>query len=93
MDKNQLDAYVGKKWKSFNEFALNTSAILEITFEKEQQNKRKAEQWRNGTCTCRKFLKNYICEHVVGMCLRLHYLEMPNNLRYLSQKKKKRPHS
>lgn len=86
IDQKVVDAYTNNKWKSFADFVQFASTIREVTFE---INPQIPEQWRTGTCTCREYFKEYICEHVVGMSLRLHLIEMPNNLKQLSQMKKR----
>jgi len=34
-------------------------------------------QWKQGTCNCPSFLKNYICEHIIGPSIRLKYCKPP----------------
>ena len=35
------------------------------------------EEWRTATCTCPSFLKNYLCEHFIGISIRLKYCKPP----------------
>jgi hypothetical protein len=35
------------------------------------------EKWKEATCTCPSFLKNYICKHTIGMSIRLKYCKPP----------------
>lgn len=67
--KKALEEYNKKKWKTFSDFDQQTSTIRAVSFD-EVPNPQNPEQWRNATCTCREYLKNYICQHVIGVCLR-----------------------
>lgn len=47
--------------------------------------------WMNGRCHCRNFFKEFICEHVIGIALRLKIVSAPNEAKIipLGQKRKR----
>lgn len=61
-----------KDWTSFSDYktSLNTA---HTTF----KNPVTAENWQNGSCDCGNFFKNYVCEHLIGIALRLKYVFAP----------------
>lgn len=40
-------------------------------------------------CTCPVFLKNYICHHIIGLALRLHLIEMPDDYALIEPARKR----
>ena len=51
-------------------------------------------EWRQGTCTCPSFLKNYICKHIIGLSIRLKYCKAPpeaKNVAIGAKRKRGRP--
>lgn len=49
------------------------------------------EKWSSGTCTCPTFMKEFICKHVVGIALRLKYVQAPFAARHfpIGEKRKR----
>ena len=39
------------------------------------------KDWRNGRCSCRNFMKEYICKHLVGLAIRLKLVNVPPEAR------------
>jgi predicted nucleic acid-binding Zn finger protein len=51
-------------------------------------------QWKQGTCTCPSFLKNYICKHIIGLSIRLKYCKPPPEVKTIpidAKRKRGRP--
>lgn len=86
ISQNAVDLYENKKFKDFSQFVEIISSVRVLVFKPTNQQN---DKWRAGTCTCGEFFKNYLCKHVVGMSLRIGYLEMPPDLEQVSQKKKR----
>jgi len=47
------------------------------------------EKWMDGLCTCPKFLKAYICKHLLGIAIRLKLVCPPLEARNLEIGKKR----
>lgn len=87
-DKLDFIMFKDKKWKHFAMFAKQTTTIRVIIFKKNECNLRGNDQRRSESCSCRKYLKDYIFHNVIGLSLRLKYIDLPNRLRQISQKRR-----
>ena len=36
------------------------------------------EKWKEATCTCSSYMKNFVCKHMVGMSVSLKYCKPPS---------------
>lgn len=57
------------KWETFDEFKRNSFGDSKIYLNE--------SDWKQSKCTCPAFYKQYMCEHVVGIALRLKYVTVP----------------
>lgn len=75
------------EWNSFNEFRKLNFACHDVTFPMPYTK----DNWIEGTCTCSTFLKTFICEHVVGISLRMKFATAPDEAKSipLGQKRKR----
>lgn len=53
-------------WSTFRDYK-SSLGIVSVVF----KNSVTTENWQSGTCNCENFLKKYICEHLIGVALRL----------------------
>lgn len=79
----ELRTYKSNNWKTFDSYLLNIFSIWKVTF---PQN---ANNYKDATCTCPSFMKNYYCKHILGMCYRLQYTPIPDNVKELEKKAKR----
>ena len=52
------------------------------------------EKWKEVTCTCPSFMKNFVCKHTIGMSIRLRYCNPPpetENVKIGTKRKRGRP--
>jgi hypothetical protein len=52
------------------------------------------DEWKEATCTCPSFMKNYVCKHTIGMSIRLKYCRPPpeaKNVEIGTKRKRGRP--
>lgn len=70
-------------WATFNQYVKCVSSLWCITFDE--------ENWRNSSCTCPYYLKNFLCKHVVGIAMRLKFCDIPTYVKniQLGQKRKR----
>lgn len=61
-----------ESWKTFSDFK-NALNMARVTFNMPVT----AENWIDGKCDCGNFFKEYICEHVIGVALRLKCVNAP----------------
>lgn len=59
-------------WITFDDYK-SSLGMVHLVF----KNNVTAENWQNGTCDCSNFFKNYLCEHLIGVALRLKCVEAP----------------
>ncbi|RNA08219.1 hypothetical protein BpHYR1_013466, partial [Brachionus plicatilis] len=64
----RLLAKINRSWKSFDEYS-DLCFVLHLHLDK--------INWKNSTCTCKAYLKNYICAHTVGLASRYNLVEIP----------------
>ena len=64
-----IQLYKKQEWEHFANYVdwLNKVCRVDIN----------SENWSLSKCTCTWFKKNYICSHMVGMCIRLGLCEAP----------------
>lgn len=82
--KANLTSYNNRNWKTFDSFSKNILSIWVVTIFNDKA------QFTSSTCTCPAYLKDYLCKHILGMGLRLHKVELPDNVRQLETKPSKR---
>jgi hypothetical protein len=63
------------KWKTFEEFANCAFGYWKITVDKEANE----SNWKSSTCTCPIYFKQYICKHIIGVCILLKIVKPPGN--------------
>lgn len=49
------------------------------------------ESWIKGKCTCRDYMKEFICSHIVGMAIRLKLTKTPTEAKTLEIGSKRKP--
>lgn len=83
---NQADKTIYKdmNW-SFDEMAKSMFSIWVLSFLSDET------KWRESTCTCPSFFKEFTCKHVIGIALRLKIVEAPPDVRLVEHNKKGRP--
>ncbi|CAF4947771.1 unnamed protein product [Pieris macdunnoughi] len=64
-----------KPWETFDEYKEQHFREWEVIMPREKEN------WLHGTCNCPKFLKDYICKHLVGLAIRLKHVQPPSEAR------------
>lgn len=71
-----------ESWTTFDQFKTRAFIGWKIVWE---------TNWRNVTCNCPVFLKNYICKHVVGIAIRKNLIAVPNEAKNvpIGQKRKR----
>ena len=57
-------------WNSFAAFSDRAFDMGKIVMNKD-------ENWKNGTCTCPKYYKQFICKHVIGIAIILQLVKCP----------------
>lgn len=78
------------RWETFDDFRKKSFAICEVNFPSTAN----SETWLKGKCDCRNFYKLFICEHVVGIALRMKWTTPPpeaKNLPLGEKRKRGRP--
>jgi hypothetical protein len=45
--------------------------------------------WKNSSCSCKSFFKNYICHHIVGLAYRYKLIVIPENAKTVPISKKR----
>ena len=60
------------KWQSFDAFVNCAFEIWKITINQ--------DNWKKSTCTCPIFLKQYMCKHILCICISFKMVgeELPN---------------
>lgn len=84
IDRGSLSRYLSHSCRSFNTFSSLQFSIWKLTIPSEEAG------LGNITCTCPPFMKKFICKHVMGMCLRLKLLQLPENIQLVEDYRKKR---
>lgn len=59
-------------WKLFSDYRSSLD-IVHTTFKSPVT----SENWQKGSCDCGDFFKNYVCEHLIGVALRLKCVQAP----------------
>lgn len=74
-----------KIWKTFDDYKNVFFSSWNVTMPKEQS------EWINGKCDCPQFSRKYICKHLLGIAIRLKYVEPPIEAKALQigQKRKR----
>lgn len=80
---NDLKAYEGFTWKTFDQFSKNIFKIWVVMIPNDK------EYFHLSTCTCPSFLKHYQCKHVLAMGIRMKKTKMPDNVKKLDAKPRK----
>lgn len=72
-------------WTSFDDYKEQFFSEWEVIIPK------KSDDWLTGTCSCPAFLKQYLCKHLLGLAIRLKYVEPPPEARNIpiGQKRKR----
>lgn len=65
--------YSNLAWNTFQRYSTINYKVWCITMPDDGSN----GNWKNGSCTCPHYMKNYICKHLVGLAMRLKYLKVP----------------
>lgn len=60
-------------WKSFNDFKKYAFAVAHTTYEHPVT----SQNWIHGNCDCSDGFKKYLCEHMIGIALRLKLVTAP----------------
>lgn len=64
-----------RPWETFDEYKEQHFSEWEVILPIEKEN------WLDGTCNCPNFLKHYLCKHLVGLAIRLKYVQPPSEPR------------
>lgn len=80
------DAIQSESWKPFKEFK-DSFAFVHTSFDYPVT----SENWQNGDCDCSDFIKLFLCEHLIGIALRLKVISAPIEAKNtpLGQKRKR----
>lgn len=72
-------------WETFNEYKVNAfKGYCTVV----------PEDWIKGTCTCPAYFKDNICKNIVGIAIRLKYIDVPIEEKLIpigSKRKRGRP--
>ena len=73
-DEKRLKSFYGRNWKTFKAFSenINDFYIVKIHEDANPCN----DLWRENDCSCAAFAKQYICKHVIGLCLRKNLMDV-----------------
>lgn len=72
--KAEIERYNNLVFNSFEDYQEVMFSIWELFLPTD------LSKWRQGTCTCPIFFKQYVCKHLVGMALRLKLVRLPPNI-------------
>lgn len=61
-----------REWENFSDFKRSLETV-HTTF----KHPISADNWRDGDCDCGNFFKNFLCEHLIGVALRLKVVNAP----------------
>lgn len=84
------DDIQSESWKSFKEFKDSVFAFVHTSFDYPVT----SENWQNGDCDCSDFFKLFLCEHLIGIALRLNVISAPivaKNIPLGQKRKRGRP--
>jgi SWIM zinc finger len=76
IQKTTIEAIKKMKWKSFDQFKQINFSALKIQVHHET-----TDNLLKITCTCREFLKNFICCHSIGVGINLKYIKVPQEVK------------
>ena len=62
-------------WTSFSEFLSQAFGIWQVEMSTS------ADEWKNATCSCPVFYKDYICKHIIGVALPVQHCKPPSAAR------------
>ena len=68
----------------FNSFDTSKSVYLNIWCVCLSNN---PEKWKEATCTCSSFMKNFVCKHTIGMSIKLKYCKAPPEVKIGTKRK------
>lgn len=75
--REEIDRILGLikrlSWKKFESYFSSKSAFWIINFQ--------LPDWISSTCSCPTFKKEYICKHIVGICIIKKTMVVPDNLK------------
>lgn len=74
-------------WNTFDQFKKNNFACHHVSFPTPYTK----ENWLDGKCSCKDYFKNFICQHIIGVSLRMKYVIAPDEAKNipLGQKRKR----
>ena len=65
-----IQLYKKKEWEHFENYVDWLNKIVKVDVN--------SPDWLSSKCSCTWYKKNYICSHMVGMCIRLGLCEAPD---------------
>jgi hypothetical protein len=81
----EISTVENHSWKTFDQFKRRAFSVWIINLPND------GSKWSEGTCTCPKFLKKYMCKHVVGIALRLKFCRAPAEAKNIPLGQKRKP--
>jgi uncharacterized Zn finger protein len=78
------------KWKSFEEFRNCAFGYWKITLPSDAND----TNWKQSTCTCPVYFKQYMCKHIIAICLSRKLTKAPHEakqIKFGEQRKAGRP--
>lgn len=78
------------EWKTFDEFKKYEFCVIHTEFDYPVS----SANWLAGVCDCSKYFKEYVCEHLIGIALRLKLVSAPieaKNIPIGQKRKRGRP--
>lgn len=86
-DIDRLQLSQSDEGNTFDQFKTNNFACNNVTF----PNPFTEQNWLEGKCSCRDYFKHFICQHIVGVSLRMKYVVAPDEAKNipLGQKRKR----
>lgn len=86
--KNESDRWAENSvWNTFHEFRRYMNSSVHAIF----SDPISAENWMSGVCDCSQFFKKYLCEHIIGIAIRLKLVAVPTEAKNvpIGQKRKR----
>lgn len=74
-------------WETFDDFKREAFAVIHTTFDYPVT----AENWVFGDCDCAKGFKQFVCEHMIGIALRLKKTTAPSEAKTIPIGQKRAP--
>lgn len=69
--EKHVNKYIYRSWKTFEQYKKTAFSIYMIDFD--------AKNWKNSTCSCPHFYKNYKCKHIIGIAITKKILKPPQS--------------